>query len=323
MDRLQRIYKLHQAISSRRHPVSCRVLQDELECSPATVKRIIAMMRLYFNAPIEFDRARNGYYYSPLDGMSFELPGVWFSSGELFALLTCQQLLSQLQPGLLDAQLKPARERIEQILSDSHAGHEEIARRIHILRMNGRDVKLECFQAVAGALLQRVGLCIAYHARGDDRVSRREISPQRLIHYRDNWYLDAYCHQRNALRSFAVERISSATSLSRRCLDIPDAELDAHYASSYGIFAGAPKFMAVLRFTSERARWVADEHWHPEQQGETLADGRYELRIPCSDPRELAMDILKHGAEVEVIAPPALRELVRAQLERAMSQYVG
>jgi proteasome accessory factor C len=332
MDRLQRIYKLHQAIASRRHPVSLQTLQQELEWSPATVKRIIAEMRLYFNAPLDYDRVRNGYHYASDEGTSFELPGLWFSENELYALLTTQQLLVHMQPGLLDAQLKPARERIEQILANSHPGgagessgqaNEEISRRIHILRMNGRDVKLGSFQAVAGALLQRRRLQIAYHGRGNDQTSSREISPQRLVHYRDNWYLDAYCHVRNALRSFAVERINSAQTLAEPCFDIPDQDLDAHFSGSYGIFAGAPENIAVLRFTSERARWVADERWHPDQQGMTLADGRYELRIPYSGSRELAMDILKHGAEVEVLAPVELREMVRALLADALAQYSG
>ncbi len=322
MDRLQRIYKLHQAVSSRRRPVSCQTLQNDLECSRATVNRIIQEMRLYFNAPIEYDRERNGYYYDTQNGQIFELPGVWFNAAELHALLTAQQLLEQVQPGLLDAQIKPAKERIEKILAARHLGSEEISKRVRILRMSGRNVALECFQTVAGALLQRNRLHISYHGRGNDQTSQREISPQRLIHYRDNWYLDAWCHTRNALRSFAVERITAAKALPQRCRDVPEKQLDAHYASSYGIFAGEPKHTAVLRFTPERARWVADEHWHPRQQSLVLEDGSYELRIPYSDPRELVMDILKHGAEVEVLAPQALRDEVASLLKRGAERYL-
>ena len=321
MDRLQRIYKLHQAVSSRRHPVSCQTLQDELECSRATVNRIIQEMRLYFNAPIEYDRQHNGYHYALSDGQIFELPGLWFSETELYALLTTQQLLAHVQPGLLDTQLKPVKERIEQILAVSHLGSEEISKRVRILRMTGRNVELECFQTVAGALLQRNRLHICYHGRGNNETSQREISPQRLIHYRDNWYLDAWCHSRNALRSFAVERITAAKTLPQRCRDVPEKQLDAHYASSYGIFAGKPKHIAVLRFTPERARWVADEHWHPQQQGRFLEDGSYELRIPYSDSRELVMDILKHGADIEVISPEGLRNAVAEHLQNALGRY--
>jgi proteasome accessory factor C len=321
MDRLQRIYKLHQAVSSRRHPVSCQTLQDELECSRATVNRIIQEMRLYFNAPIEYDREHNGYHYALADRETFELPGLWFSETELYALLTTQQLLAHVQPGLLDTQLKPVKERIEQILAARHLGSEEISARVRILRMTGRNVALECFQTIAGALLQRNRLHISYHGRGNDETSQREISPQRLIHYRDNWYLDAWCHTRKALRSFAVERIIAAKALPQPCRDVPEKQLDAHYASSYGIFAGKPKHTAVLRFTPERARWVADEHWHPQQQSLVLEDGSYELRIPYSDPRELVRDILKHGAEVEVVEPASLRQLLQQQLQQALEKY--
>ena len=321
MDRMQRMYKLHQAISSRQYPISFQLLQEELECSRATVKRSIQEMRLYFNAPLEYDRSRNGYRYATEEGQAFELPGLWFSSTEIYALLTAQQLLAEVQPGLFDAQLKPVRARIDKILAASHLGSDEVAKRVHILRMSGRNVALESFQTVAGALLQRNTLHIAYHGRGNDQTSSREISPQRLIHYRDNWYLDAYCHTRNALRSFAVERISDAKVLKSQCHDVPEQQLDAHYASSYGIFAGEPEHIAILRFTPERARWVADEHWHPEQQSRMLADGSYELRIPYSDPRELVMDILKYGPDVEVLGPDELREKVKTRLLAAMSHY--
>jgi len=321
MNQLQRIYKLHRIISSHRRPVPRTTLEKELECSRATVKRIIQEMKLYFNAPLEYDRERNGYFYDTQDGQAFELPGVWFNAAELHALLTTQQLLEQVQPGLLDSHLKPIKERVEKLLAAGQLDGGEIARRVRILRMAGRNSSSEHFQTVAGALLQRQRLAIRYHGRGKDEETQREISPQRLTHYRDNWYLDAWCHQRNGLRSFAVDRLREARPLDKRAKDIAEKELDAHFAEGYGIFAGKPKHTALLRFTPERARWVAEEQWHPQQQGRTLEDGGYELRIPYSDPRELAMDVLKHGAEVEVIAPEELRQLVMGQLRNTLGKY--
>ena len=321
MDRLQRIYKLHHLIISHRLPVPHSLLQEQLECSRATINRIIQEMRLYFSAPIEYDRERNGYFYDTKEGEIFELPGVWFNATELYALLTTQQLLEQAQPGLLDNHLKPLKSRIEKILATAQPGSGEIAKRVRILRMAGRNTSSEYFQTVAGAVLQRKRLTIRYHSRSDDAETQREISPQRLTHYRDNWYLDAWCHQRNGLRSFAVERLREAKPLDLDAKNIAEEELDAHFASSYGIFAGKPKHTAVLRFTPERARWVAEEQWHPQQQGRILDDGSYELRIPYADPRELVMDVLKHGAEVKIIEPETLRLLVQQQLQQAWRQY--
>jgi len=321
LDRLQRIYKLHNLIVTHRLPVPHTLLQEKLECSRATINRIIQEMRLYFSAPIEYDRERNGYFYNTQEGEIFELPGVWFNATELYALLTTQQLLEQTQPGLLDNHLKPLKSRIEKILATAQPGSGEISKRVRILHMAGRNTSSEHFQTVAGALLQRKRLAICYHSRSDDAETRREISPQRLTHYRDNWYLDAWCHQRNGLRSFAVERLLEAKALDLDAKNITEKELDAHFASSYGIFAGKPTHTAILRFTPERARWVAEEQWHPQQQGRMLGDGSYELRIPYADPRELVMDVLKHGAEVAVIEPEALRLLVQQQLQQAWQQY--
>ena len=103
--------------------------------------------------------------------------------------------------------------------------------------------------------------------------------------------------------------------------EIAERALDRHFAGAYGIFAGEPKFTAVLRFTPQRARWVAEEEWHPRQEGKMLDDGCYELRVPYADPRELIGDILRHGPEVVVIGPPALREEVARRLEATLKQY--
>lgn len=321
MDRLQRIYKLHQILSVRRHAVSRQILEERLECSPATVKRMIEELRLHFNAPLKYDRERNGYFYDTREGEVFELPGLWFNANELYALLTVQQLLEQTQPGLLDDHLKPIKNRLEKILATAQLSKDDLAKRIRILRMTARNTPSEHFQSVASALLQRKQLQIHYHSRSNDQASQRQVSPQRLTHYRDNWYLDAYCHKRDALRSFAVDCISASRSLEQATLEFDDAELDAHFASSYGIFAGQPKEIAVLLFSAERARWVADEQWHPQQQGAQLADGSYELRIPYANASELVMDILKHGAGVEVLEPMTLRQEVINRLQAALEKY--
>ena len=88
------------------------------------------------------------------------------------------------------------------------------------------------------------------------------------------------------------------------------------------LLSGKADQTAVLRFTPERARWVADEKWHPGQQSERLPDGVYELRIPYHDPRELVMDILRHGPHVKVVAPAALQAAVEQQLRQAWQQYL-
>lgn len=286
----------------------------------STLGRLVADLRDKLNAPLIHDKDRGGYRYDTADGRH-ALPGLWFSADELLALVTLKQLLASLEPGLLDEHLRPLQTRIDQLLASRHLGAGEAASRIRVLAMAARRKNLSHFQIVAGAVLQRHRLKIDYYNRERDESSRREISPQRLAHYRDNWYLDAWCHQKKALRIFAVESIREVEPLAKRAKAVPETTLDRELGSSYGIFAGKPRAIAILVFTPQRARWVAEEIWHPQQQGRWLVDGRYELSIPYSDDRELLMDILKYGADVEVVAPDALRETVKRMLDEAAGQY--
>lgn len=77
----------------------------------------------------------------------------------------------------------------------------------------------------------------------------------------------------------------------------------------------------MLRFSATRARWVADERWHPDQAGQYLTDGRNELWVPYRDARELVMDIMRHGPEVEVVAPDSLRREVISGFETALRNH--
>ena len=69
----------------------------------------------------------------------------------------------------------------------------------------------------------------------------------------------------------------------------------------------ADKEQLGLKFSAVRARWVQAEEWHPEQKSTVNKDGTYTLEFPYSDERELLGDILRFGADVEVLAPKSLR----------------
>ncbi len=322
MDKLNRLFKLHNLFRNRKQPVSLTRIREELGCSERTARRVIAELRDELHAPIDYDRARNGFSYVGLDRDSFELPGLWFSPEELYALLTSYQLLDTLQPGLFAPHIAPIRDRLKALLVHRMAGALDLSRRIRILQMAARPSDLDVFRTIATAVLERKQLRLLYHGRARDETTERTVSPQRLVYYRSNWYLDTWCHLRKGFRHFAIDRLHPIAILDVPAREFPDDELDQHFASGYGIFAGKPTVTAVLRFSSSAARWVADEQWHPKQDGQVLPDGGYELKVPYSRPEELVMDILKYGAEVEVISPPALRERVTTALREAAKRYL-
>lgn len=324
MGMTQRIYQIHQMLENRRF-VRKEELLERLEISWATLKRDLTLMRDEFNAPIIYDRELGGYRFDNEEkrlGPQYELPGLWFSAEEIHALLTMQHLLSNLDSGgLLGPHIQPLLSKLLGLLGTATDSIDEIRRRIRIETVGARQFHLDHFQLLGSALLRRKRLVIRYHARGTDAVTEREVSPQRLVYYRDNWYLDGWCHLRNGLRNFAVDAIKRAELLETRARDIDEARLDRELGAGYGIFSGTEVCWAVLCFSAERSRWVSAEKWHPEQEGRFLADGRYELKIPYTDDREILMDILKYGGECEVLGPPALLERVKSLFLEGAARY--
>ena len=319
MDRTERFYKIRRRLIER-GALTRREVEEELEISHATFKRDIEYMRDRLNVPIVWSREREVYVIDP-DADVAELPGIWFSPAEIYALLEIEHLLERLQPGLLGRQLDPLRTRLRALLERGDRGHHEIRRRIRVLALGSRRVNREVFEALSVGLLSRRRIRIRHLKRGSGEFSERVVSPQRLVHYRYNWYLDAWCHVRKDLRVFAVDAIKSALVVEEPAREVADENMDRVLGAGYGIFSGAETQTAVLRFTPERARWVADEVWHSRQAGRIEADGSYVLELPYSQEPELVMDLLRYGAGVRVLAPETLRATVARELAAAARQY--
>jgi len=328
MNRTERFYRIELLIKSR-GGVSFEALQGELDVSRATLKRDLQFLRDRMDAPIVYDRFENVYRFegaagsaSPQTGAAHELPGVWFSQAEIHALLTMHQLIAGLDGGgVLGRHLQPLLDKLHGMLGASEGESKELMKRVKITSPARRAVPSRWFELVGSALLKRQRIDMLYYTRGKQTESQRVVSPQRLIHYRNTWYLDAWCHNSDGLRRFALDAVRSAKVLDQRAKDVAMKTVQAELDGGYGIFSGKALQQATLRFNPEAAQWVAHEEWHPAQQLKTLPDGSLEMRLPYADATELAMDILRHGTQVKVLAPAALAKLVATRLQDAATQY--
>lgn len=294
-----------------------RELKEELEVSRATIKRDIDYMRDRLNAPLVWDRRSRGYR---IEG-SHDLPSLYLSKEEVQALFVLHHLIARVQPKIAQTELEPLSALLSKFTGSGAQSAEELARRIRILQVGSRLVSAEIFEAVTGAVLDRRRLDIVYRSRTRGAESSRVISPARLVYYRDNWYVDAWCHLRRALRSFALDAIQTAKALDDLAQEIPEQDLDRELGAGYGIFAGSSTRIAALRFSAHAARWVSGERWHKDQVGHFDADGTYTLRLPYSNDVELVGDVLRYGPDVEVVDPLELRDAVRKRLRDALENY--
>jgi predicted DNA-binding transcriptional regulator YafY len=320
MDRTERFQRIIRKLHEKRL-VTRAEIQDELEISLATFKRDLEYLRDRLEAPIIWDAEQGGYRFDqPATAPRYALPGLWFNADEIHALLAMHSLISGMGERVLDSAVAPVLGRVEKLLEGGSNSAAEVKKRIRVISPGHRALEHDDFGQISQAVLQRKRLHIRYYARGAGETSERDLSPQRLVHYRENWYLDAWCHLRKGIRSFAVEEIQSVKTLDEAAKEVADEELDKALGSSYGIFSGVATQVAKLRFTPERARWVKRETWHPAQKGSFDKQGRYTLEFPYSDDRELVMDILRHVPEVEVLAPKALRDTLLQRLKTYLTE---
>jgi len=266
VDKFDRIQKLHRILRSHRWPVPLRVLAEQLECTERNVRRIIETMQNILAAPIEYDDSRRGWHYADNPENRFELPGLWLTGEELQSLSLLLNLLENLGNGLLNEEIAVIEKDVEKLLKARKINPSAFANHIRVLPIAHRQLPGAIFNKVSEALLKKRQIHIHY-ASYKGTKTQRAVSPQTLVHYRENWYLDGWCHLRNGLRTFSIARITAVEILKKPIKAIAKETLQAHFADSYGIFAGKPQYLAKLRFFPAIAREIACQQWHPQQQG--------------------------------------------------------
>ena len=318
MDRTERFYLIDRLLRDR-GCLSLLALMHELGTSRATLLRDITYMRERLHAPIVFDRSRGGYRLST-DAGRYALPGLWFNPTEIHALLAMQQLLRDIEPGLLAPHVAPLERRLQQLMGEGGFSANAVMQRVRLVPAARREHRGAFFEVAASSLLARRQIRVTHFNRNTGETSTRELSPQRLVYYRDNWYLDSWCHMREDLRSFAVDALQAAMALPKPALEIEPERVAERFDGGYGIFShpSASLQWARLRFTAWRSRWVEAEQWHPQQKLSKQNSGEVELEVPYHDPRELVGDVLRYGRDCEVVSPEDLREAVAGEV-RAMA----
>ena len=324
MSKMERLYKIERLLS-RRTSTSRDKLVEELGVSWSTLKRDLEYLRNRFNAPVVWDRDTRGYKFGKEEtvGPKYQLPGLWFDEEELLALATMQSLLSAMaSDGPIARQLQLLMDRLGEEIEQHGGDAAELKKRVKLLSTTVRREDQKYFELIGSALIKRRRLEMIYDARGSAKnTGERVVSPQRLIHYRSNWYLGAWCHHSEGIRTFSLDSISTCVELDTKAKHLAEKELAAYYDTGYGIFGGKERKWAKLKFNSHAARFVADEIWHKDQKGRVDKAGNFLLDVPYVFSNELIMDVLRHGPEVEVLGPAELRDEVKRRVQKMAGLY--
>ncbi|RMG92237.1 MAG: transcriptional regulator [Chloroflexi bacterium] len=162
---------------------------------------------------------------------------------------------------------------------------------------------------------------IGYRSPRSGKLRQRTIAPYALEPTPFGIYIICYDEWAEDIRTFKLDRLESAVLLSTRYTIPNDFDLEAHLGTAWRIMAGDSTQEVVLRFQPEVTPQVRERRWHPTQRLEETADNGCILCVTVAQPREMLPWIRSWGAQVEVLAPNWLRDLVANDFRQGVLLY--
>jgi len=309
---IERFFWFHDQVKAGRFPNAGR-LAEQFEISHKTAQRDVTRLRDRLLAPLEYDATRKGYYYT---SDHFELPYLPASQQEVLCLLLARKVLSQSAQGYISREIGSLLDKLYAAVRSAGLTPQN-AESAFSATWIGYTPALELvFRQTAFALLKRQLIRFTYRSPATGNSTIRTAEPHHLQHYMASWVLTAWCRNRQDWRKFYLARMTDLEVLTQNFEPKPESQWRPLLDSTFGLFQGGPAVPVTLRFCPFRARWIRQQQWHPDQCLIEQPDGCLDLTVPVSDFREIKLQILQFGADVEVMAPEALRQEVISEIKR-------
>ncbi len=315
---LERMLKIHDALR-RGEMVNCTSLVNELEVSRKTVVRDIAFMRDRLDLPIEYDPRIGAYRYTH---KVEAFPTVNVTEGELLALLVAQRALEQYRGTPFHHQLEVAFGKLTGGLRDriSFSPADEM-RTVSFRNIGLGKTDLAIFNPLSAAVMNQDEVTFLYRKPGTAEATQRRVNPYHLANRENLWYLVGFDAEREALRTFALPRISKVKKTGVQFVRPEDFSPEKFFANALGVLGGEGNFKVVIRFTAVAAERVREREWHESQAMRELRDGGLELTLRLGALEEVEQWILGWGAAAEVIGPAKLRQQIARTVEKLANRY--
>jgi predicted DNA-binding transcriptional regulator YafY len=315
----ERFLWFHNKIKEGKYP-NTRTLSENFGITRKTAQRDIEFMRDRLSAPLVYVHEHRGFAY---EDNTYEMPGFWLGEEALTSLLLAYRLASTVPDVALKASL---RSFLDQVLT-KHSHPESISIKDLSNKVSVRNIAYsktseKIYHSVLEALLAAKPIQIAYYSPHNSETTTRDILPLHLLNYMGTWHIIAHCALKNELRDFVLSRIKTIAPCPNKINARVSAEQVRDYIrQTFGIFRGKETSEICLRFSPDISPWIAEQVWHPAQKTKMEKDGRLSLAIPVADFREIKREILRYGAQVEVMAPAALRTELKNEIENMRKVY--
>jgi len=317
--RIRRILMIDEAVRSGSYPTIAK-LARKAEVTKRTIERDIEYLRDMYNAPIEYDREKRGYYYSE---PNFFIKSVILTEGELFSIALFDRLLEQYHNTPLETTLKRIFGKIAQSLPDTVSVNPNVlCAQISVISDHQGQIDADVFEGIFTALKTKQTIRFEYRPLQKTESSMRTADPYHAISQRGNWYFIGHCHDRNEPRMFSFSRVKNI-ALTKKYFTIPqDFKPDEFFDEEMGVYASArTPYTVELLVDNEISTFALERQWHDTQTVEQREDGSVYVKFTTTQMPEVLRWVLGQGHTVKALNPPELVELVKAEVEKVWGMY--
>lgn len=314
-----RLLQIDEEIRSGKFP-NATSLSKKIEVSSRTIQRDIEYMRDMYNAPIEFDAYKNGYYYTE---ENFYIKSVPLSEGELFSVALFDQLLEQYRNTPLENDLRSVFKKIEMSLPNKITLDSSfLQNQTTFIPDQMGTINPENFSKIFSALKNRHVLDFEYRPLQKTTWMTRRINPLHTVCQKGNWYVMGFCHDKKDIRVFNFSRMQNVTE-SKEEFDIPeDFNPDKYFDKEIGIWLSATKKYTVeLLISAEIGTFALERSWNKNQKIEQREDGSVWVSFETTQLPEVKRWVLGQGKTVKVLGPDELIAQVKDEVSAVLRMY--
>ena len=310
--RMRRIAYIDRRLRSKRdYPSMSDLARDYLaesgeSFSTKTFQRDLEILRDEYNAPLEYEPSRHGYFYSD---ETWTMPSFQLNQGELLAVLVADRALASYRNSPYYDQLKTIFLRLTDLLPEKVTVHsQDIATNISIIPEPVTTIDPDVWPVLQRGLFEGKKVVIHYQTPGYSTPAERLIDPYHITGHKGEWYLLGYSHTDKAVRIYSLARIKSCR-LSKEKFDHPKDFIPSDFMDpGFGVFMGQEKAKVAIKFYPPLASTIGERYWHPDQTIEALEDGSVILKFTTNQQSQTLFWAAQWGPNAEILEPQELRD---------------
>lgn len=189
------------------------------------------------------------------------------------------------------------------------------------------DLNPEIWHKLEAACQGSQSVQMKYYTASRNDLTERKFDPYVLHIYRGtNPYAIGYCHRRQEIRWFRVDRIQALAVLAEKFVPDPTFDAKDHLEMIFQHEAGGVPMPVAIWFDAPTAPYIRERRWHPTQKIHEHSDGSLTLHMLVRGLNDLKRWVLGYGKGAVVQGPPELVQLVRdevAGMSRNYNKLIG